>query len=228
MFTFLCPLVSQFASERGSSQQPYLLIHTREKQAVYIFNPRAGLHTSLPQEKTARPVKKRRVTSKRAWSVSAADHAGVAPHAEEETETTTAVAATAAFSQLFGGKESVEAAGLRRQVFDTAWPVLDGRIKVGFDFVVCVICWVSILPRGEGMKISDLPMSFRSPGGAIGLDGGRNGGVVLRFGCVVVVVVVVGQKIANSVLRVKNVLREANRTTLEDVSSFIRDAEGDA
>ncbi|KAK3487372.1 origin recognition complex subunit 3 N-terminus-domain-containing protein [Neurospora crassa] len=124
-----------------------------DHRAVYIFNPRAGHHTSLPQEKTARPVKKRRVSSKRAWSASAADHAGVAPHAEEETETTTTTAA-ATFSQLFEGKESVEAAGLRRQVFDTAWPVLDGRIK--------------------------------------------------------------------------NVLREANRTTLEDVSSFIRDAEGDA
>lgn len=183
----LCPLVLQFVPNAVlPSQQPYLLSHTREKQAVYIFNPRAGHHTSLPQEKTARPVKKRRVSSKRAWSASAADHAGVAPHAEEETETTTTATAAAAFSQLFGGKESVEAAGLRRQVFDTAWPVLDGRIKVGFDFVICVICWVSALPRGERMEMNDLPMSFRPPGEAIGLNGGRIGGVALRFGCVVV------------------------------------------
>lgn len=127
-------------------ENPALFDGEDDHRAVYIFNPSSGQNASLQQEKS-RPTKRRKVTgsSKR-----------VVGHAGEETQTTptTTAAAASAFPQLFDGKESAEAAGLRRRVFDTAWPVLDGRIK--------------------------------------------------------------------------NVLREANRTTLEDVSSFIRDAEGDA
>ncbi|KAK3354163.1 origin recognition complex subunit 3 N-terminus-domain-containing protein [Neurospora tetraspora] len=120
------------------------LFEEDDHRAVYIFAP-AG-HNSSPLQEKARPVKRRRVSSKRASAA-----AEVAADAEGETQSTTTAAA---FPRLFGGEESAEAAGLRRQVFDTAWPVLDWRIK--------------------------------------------------------------------------NVLREANRTTLENVSSFIRDAEGDA
>ncbi|CCC04973.1 hypothetical protein SMACR_04340 [Sordaria macrospora] len=128
------------------------LFEDDDNRAVYIFAP-AG-HGGSPQQEKARPVKRRKFTSKRASSSSAAAAAEVVREGEAEMERAqTTTAAAAAFPPLFGGKESVEAAALRRQVFDTAWPVLDGRIK--------------------------------------------------------------------------NVLREANRTTLEDVSSFIRDAEGD-
>ncbi|KAK3396482.1 origin recognition complex subunit 3 N-terminus-domain-containing protein [Sordaria brevicollis] len=120
-----------------------------DHRAVYIFNPSPQNATS-PQQEKSRPTKRRKVTGGGgSGSKRVATGGG---HAEEEAHD--APMKAAAFPQLFDGKESAEAAGLRKKVFDTAWPVLDGRIK--------------------------------------------------------------------------NVLRGANRTTLEDVSSFIRDAEGDA
>lgn len=135
------PALFEDDDNRVGLMSPYLtpllpaLTHTHQKQAVYIFAP-AG-HGGSPQQEKARPVKRRKFTSKRASSSSAAAAAEVVREGEAEMERAqTTTAAAAAFPPLFGGKESVEAAALRRQVFDTAWPVLDGRIKVGFISLV--------------------------------------------------------------------------------------------
>lgn len=103
-------------------------------------------------------MKRRRVSSKRASAA-----AEVAADAEGETQSTTTAAA---FPRLFGGEESAEAAGLRRQVFDTAWPVLDWRIKVSFiQFCFCGLLGYVWGCDGAGCAINEVS-GFR--GGGLG------------------------------------------------------------
>jgi len=78
--------------------------------------------------------------------------------------------AESAFPALFNGAESPEAVKLRKELFDTAWPVLEGRIQVS-------------MPCFGEMK---------------------------------------------SVLtRLQHVLRDANRTTLDEVTAFLQQAAGE-
>ena len=110
-------------------------------------------------------MKRRRVGSKRASA-----HSEVAPGAEEGETKTTTTAAAVAFPQLFGGKESAEAAALRKQVFDTAWPVLDGRIKVGSNFLLVFMLIAGCFFGLKVMEIKYLSTMFR--GFLLDEDGG--------------------------------------------------------
>ena len=78
-----------------------------------MFNPAPGDVTSQNLA-SARPAKRRKI-AKSAVSQPQHDSAADGPP----------------FPSLFSGAESPDAARLRKELFDAAWPVLEGRIQVG-------------------------------------------------------------------------------------------------
>lgn len=90
------------------------------QQTAFLFNGPATAETTKPKP-TARPAKRRKVARPDA------DDA-LKPH--QATTTTTTTTAAPPFPALFNGAERPGAVRLRRELFETAWPVLEGRIQV--------------------------------------------------------------------------------------------------
>ena len=91
------------------------------QQTAFLFNG-AGAATATAAEsttkQTARPAKRRKVARPDADAL------------KSQQATTTTTTAGPAFPALFNGAEGPGAVRLRRELFETAWPVLEGRIQV--------------------------------------------------------------------------------------------------
>jgi origin recognition complex subunit 3 len=79
------------------------------QQTAFIFN---GPAIAESTKQTARPAKRRKVAR---------------PDSPKPQQ---AAAAGPAFPALFNGAEGPDAVRLRKELFETAWPVLEGRIQV--------------------------------------------------------------------------------------------------
>jgi origin recognition complex subunit 3 len=88
--------------------QHHLYLDANSLQAAFIFNPEPQTST----KQTPRPAKRRKVAKADAPSLSK----------ESVLEP--------AFPPLFNGAESPDAVQLRKQLYETSWPVLEDRIQV--------------------------------------------------------------------------------------------------
>lgn len=87
-------------------------------QAAFIFNSAPG---DVPnQNATARPAKRRKIAKS---DIQRPQHDS---------------AIESAFPPLFNGAEKPEAVKLRRELFDTAWPLLEGRIQVSMSCLLAL------------------------------------------------------------------------------------------
>lgn len=83
-------------------------------KVAYIFNPGDGNQQNA-QIAQARPAKRRKVA--RTTKIDASKQHVPQPES--------------AFTPLFNGAESHDVVRLRKELFETAWPVLEARIQVG-------------------------------------------------------------------------------------------------
>ncbi|KAK3335531.1 origin recognition complex subunit 3 N-terminus-domain-containing protein [Cercophora scortea] len=100
-----------------------LVFQEDDHRTAYIFSPTdSAEHQAAPQNQNARPAKRRR-TSKKGANAAEPDHE---PQPQPQSDYH---GGEADFPALFNGAESLDAVRLRRTTFETAWPVLSGRIQ---------------------------------------------------------------------------------------------------
>jgi origin recognition complex subunit 3 len=94
------------------------------QQTAFLFNgpatATAAAENLNTKQTTARPAKRRKV----------ARPPGADAPKPQQQQTTPTTTAGPPFPALFNGAEGPEAVRLRKQLFETAWPVLEGRIQV--------------------------------------------------------------------------------------------------
>ncbi|KAK3693833.1 origin recognition complex subunit 3 N-terminus-domain-containing protein [Podospora appendiculata] len=132
-----------------------LLFQEDDHRTAYIFTPTYGVEQTAAQNQNARPAKRRR-TSKKGANASA-------PELEPEPQSELGAprsAGEADFPPLFNGAESLHAAGLRRTTFETAWPVLNGRIQ-------------NVLRRANRETLDEVALFMREAGAEAETAGGK-------------------------------------------------------
>lgn len=141
---------------------------TRLSQAAFIFNSAPG-DTPGQNATAARPAKRRKIAK------------SDVPRPQDGTAT------EAAFPPLFNGAESPGAVKLRKELFDTAWPVLEGRIQVRMlPYLLRLDGWC-LLSRGQRCSMScetrTKAPSTRSPPSCSRLPGKTRMFLVFRLLC---------------------------------------------
>lgn len=85
---------------------------------MYIFNPGGSVQNHDGGELGTRPLKKRKVSRK------------AGPRSQQQQQQQSTRPPGPEFIPLFNGAEKAGAVRLRKELFETAWPILEGRIQV--------------------------------------------------------------------------------------------------